>query len=298
MQVDKRNLEEGSGEIAHADAAATLSAAPNSNSGSQRSPSEEADAECGRDEKADTPKVAQDPDPAEEPAARDHSPCDGGIPGEDNTGKECDRDETGHDEKPASDPSKSHVDNAVETTDVSGVLAGLADRIDAIEAQLTDLRTAQEERWRSDQFREEQVQNLHTELQQYKVDFIGRALKPVLTALIQLHTEASRLVEGIAARSTDTIETSEAADILNGFQEELETVLSYQGVAIFRDEERGNIFNPKRQQVLKSVEVHDETLHGQIAERKRPGFERAGKLLQKERVNVYVKAARDAKPSE
>ncbi len=161
-------------------------------------------------------------------------------------------------------------------------------RLAALESDLAAFRAAFDERLRTDRFREEQVAKLHGELQNYKTDFVGALLEPVLGTLVNLHIEASRLIEALQVDADASISKRDAAELLDSFREDVRSTLQVQGVSVFQDRETGDTFNPRRQQVLNSIATDDVTRHGLIARRVRPGFERGSSLLQKERVDIYV----------
>jgi molecular chaperone GrpE (heat shock protein) len=63
-------------------------------------------------------------------------------------------------------------------------------------------------------------------------------------------------------------------------------LLDHGGVALFC--EAGDAFNPHRQVAQRAESAPDPSLVGKVAQRIRPGFEYAGRVIEKERVAVYV----------
>ncbi len=139
-----------------------------------------------------------------------------------------------------------------------------------------------------DQFKEQQVDRLHAELQSHKSDLLLRAQQPLLRGLIRLHDDLGRLADGLAERTAEELTRERFQGYLAGLRDDVETLLEQHGVRPF--EAAGEGFDGRRQTVARTVPAEHGARVGRVAERLRPGFELGDFLLQKERVAVFVAA--------
>jgi molecular chaperone GrpE (heat shock protein) len=145
----------------------------------------------------------------------------------------------------------------------------------------------------TDRFRETQVERLHQELQTYRADPFAKALQPILSAVIRLHGEAARTATELRGRSAAELSPERLLRLFDEFCEDLEHILQGSGVDVFVDQESGELFNPRRQQVVGRDPTSEPGQHARISNRVRPGFEFGGALLKKEAVRIF---AYDAAP--
>jgi len=136
-----------------------------------------------------------------------------------------------------------------------------------------------------DESKEKQIDNLHSELQEYKRDLIAKTNRPIVTGLIFMFGDMDKLIAKIDSTSEE-LSQEKLFKILRDIREDIEILLEQNGVGTFS--EHDTKFNPRRQQVVKKVETHDEKLVGQVIETIRPGFEQGNEIIAKERVAVYV----------
>ncbi|HEX4955377.1 MAG TPA: nucleotide exchange factor GrpE [Thermoanaerobaculia bacterium] len=139
-----------------------------------------------------------------------------------------------------------------------------------------------------DQFKEQQIDRLHAELQAHKGDLLLRAQQPLLRGLIRLHDDLGRLADALAERAGEELTRERFQSYLAGFRDDVETLLDQHGVTRF--EAPGESFDGRRQLAARTCQTAEPALVGQLAERLRPGFELGDSLLQKERVAVFVAA--------
>jgi molecular chaperone GrpE (heat shock protein) len=175
---------------------------------------------------------------------------------------------------------------ALTPTDLSSVLLGL-------EARLLEVF---ERKIAFDAVKEKQIDRLHDELQLYKSDLLQKATRPLLSVLIKLHGDVIRLITGIKQQDPAKLTVERVVDLFESFRDEIEDLLSDQGIHAFRDT-ADDRFDVRRQSSVGTEETSDEGKVGRIADRIRPGFEQGATLIEKERVKVYV-AARPKPTSE
>ena len=166
---------------------------------------------------------------------------------------------------------------------LEAMLDGLAGRLDSA---LQSLREELERRWTLDRFREEQVDNLHAELQEYKRDLLGRATQPLLQGLIRLHSDLSKTVDALREKDSAELTPERFFAAFGGFREDIEVLLDRHGVSPF--ETPGDLFRPERQTALRTEPAPSTELVGRIHSRLRPGFEQGTVLLRKEGVAVWA----------
>ncbi len=175
---------------------------------------------------------------------------------------------------------------------------GLGRRIEALEAAMTEVRDdlleAFAEKRAEDRFREEQVDRLHTELQDYKNDLLARVTRPLVLGMIRLHDELGRGAEELARRG-EALAAVQAVTLLRGFRDDVEIELGRIGIAPFTVE--GDGFDPHRQSAVHVGRPGDPSRAGRVAERRRPGFVHGETVVRREQVVVYGAAPAAADPS-
>lgn len=177
---------------------------------------------------------------------------------------------------------EAEAENASETAFV-----GLEERI---RAGFDELRKTFGEKLAHDRFKEEQVNRLHDELQEYKRDLLARTQLPLLQGVMRLHDDLGRLVDSLVEDKELT--AARCLEILHEFRDDIEILLDGHGVLPF--EVVDETFDPDRQTALLRIPTSDRERVGTVAERLRPGFQQASSVLRKERVGVYVAAAIEA----
>jgi molecular chaperone GrpE (heat shock protein) len=155
-----------------------------------------------------------------------------------------------------------------------------------ISEQIRHLQDLFDEKIKHDSHKNQQIDHLHEELQEHKRDLLASTLRPILSGLVRLSNNASRLLQDID-RSGDDVPAKRVAGIVSSFVEDVERLLADQGVLLFEDFAEGDQFNPRRQQAVGFEDSREQEHSGRIAERLRPGYEYGGILLQKERVRVF-----------
>lgn len=109
---------------------------------------------------------------------------------------------------------------------------------------------------------------------------------PWINGLIRVHDNLGRTRDALGADGAAVDGTAALASVqLAGVQDEIEGLMENNGVTVYREPEPR--FQSKRQSVVALIPTPDPAADGLIATRLRPGFERGGQLLRKEKVNVY-----------
>ena len=161
-----------------------------------------------------------------------------------------------------------------------------ADVMAGVEAGAERLLRAFEEKLAFDRFKEEQIAKLHSELQSYRSDLVGRTARPFIQALIRIHDEIGKSLDALRKADPVTLDPARFFKLLESFQDEVVILLDQNGVEAFR--EAGATFNPRTQRALRTVRTPDQAAAGRILEQRLPGFRQGEQILEKERVVVAV----------
>lgn len=137
-----------------------------------------------------------------------------------------------------------------------------------------------------DQTKQLQVDRLHEELQGHRSNLAASVARPVVTGVIHIHDGISRLLAALRTKPPETLTLETLFKHLEEIQEDMELLLSHNGISTFREE--GSTFDFRRQLALVKVPTQDPILADQVSASLRPGFEWGAQLLEKERVAVYT----------
>lgn len=124
----------------------------------------------------------------------------------------------------------------------------------------------------------------------YNDEFFFDILKPAISKLIHLRNDTAKELryfeDVINEKSCVNEGTDYAKEIIEGIINSVDDILLDYDVQSFNTD--NDVFDPRRQSVVKKVHTRDIGLEKTIAERLSCGYERNGKIIAKERVSVYV----------
>ena len=158
----------------------------------------------------------------------------------------------------------------------------------ALEKGVSEIRSEIRQRAESDRFRERQIEQLHAEVQAYRAGLIQQEAQQLMLGLVRLHDDVGKTVEALQKRPPADLSPELCFVKLTEFQDDIELLLAQHGAERF--EIPGDAFDPQRQTALRTVADPDIEKNGTLAFRIRPGFSRDSRILQKERVAVFVTA--------
>ena len=117
------------------------------------------------------------------------------------------------------------------------------------------------------------------------------AIKPTMAQLIRLKDDTAKELRHLEAFLTENAceneGTTYAKDILGFLIEGIDDILLDYDIQPFAAE-KGEYFNPRRQQVVKKIITDDPELIRVVAETLSCGYERKGNIISKERVSAYA----------
>jgi len=137
-----------------------------------------------------------------------------------------------------------------------------------------------------DQFKEQQIERLHGELQDYKRGLAESILLPLVKQIVRYADQIPRHVAALRKKPVEQLGPERLFLELEGVRKDLELILENVGVTMFHSQAME--FDAKVQQVRSTEPIGNAAKHGQIVERLLPGYEMNGRVIEKERVKVFV----------
>ena len=172
----------------------------------------------------------------------------------------------------------------------SEAITELISKVAAVETNIQDsglaLQAMFEHKLAYDVTKQQQIDSLHIELQQHRADLLEKTNRPLIKGLIRLHQDLAATAESLKKKANDSLDVSPFIKPYAEFQEDIEILLDQYDIEPFIESD--DTFIAKRQQGVKNIKTQDPLLVGQIAQRLKPGFIQGEKIIQKERVSVYV----------
>ena len=161
---------------------------------------------------------------------------------------------------------------------------GYDSKLDTLAERFAKLEDEFESKIKYDRHREKIIDNLHKELQDYKNDLVKSLLRPMIMDIIHAIDNNTTLVNNLKKESGS--DPQELVKQMEEIPAELEDILFRQGVEPFNCEQPE--FDPKRQKIVKTEIADDQLKDKTISKRVHNGYEWEGKVLCRERVNVYL----------
>lgn len=159
-------------------------------------------------------------------------------------------------------------------------------KLDSLQEQLNSLQTEFQSKLKYDQHKDKIIDNLHSQLQEYKDNLIKKLLQPMIMDVIHTIDDFNKLISHYQQQEPSHIDSQKLIKLMESVPDELEHLLYRQGVEIFNESE--TVFNPSRQKVVKTVPTSESAKDKTIAQSVRKGYEWEGQVLRKEMVEVYV----------
>ncbi len=158
--------------------------------------------------------------------------------------------------------------------------------IDRIEKGVKALMESFEGKLKHDAHKNQIIDKLHEDLQEYKSDFLKKFVQSIIMDIIQVIDDLRKLARHYEEQGLGEADARKLLDILKGIPSELEDLFFRQGVMPFTCD--GNAFDPSRQRVLKTLITTDRDKDKTIAESIRPGYEWDGTVIRPEIVAAYI----------
>lgn len=136
-----------------------------------------------------------------------------------------------------------------------------------------------------DKHKEQTIDTLHRELQEYKDDVVKSTMKPLINDLIFVNDSIYKLVDNLRD-SKDPLDPEKILNLMESITTDIDNVLFRQGIESYTCPEEK--IDMRKQTIFQTVPINDETKEKHIANRVRKGYEWDEKIIRKEAVSVYV----------
>jgi len=148
-----------------------------------------------------------------------------------------------------------------------------------------------------DTVKEKAFEELYSQLDSYKKNFVDITIKPFLHDLILLYDRMNNNIKHFTDTaqkdkkeiSTQNEQETNLLAIMEMYKEELLEILSRNGIEKIEGTQPGDKFNPEKSNAIRKEQNKNETLDNTIKEVVQEGFKRHGKVLRPENVIIYKK---------
>lgn len=155
-----------------------------------------------------------------------------------------------------------------------------------ISGKLDSLQNEFNEKLKYDQHKDDIIDNLHTELQEYKNETFKKHFQTMIMDVIKIIDDIRKLSRFYRSQESSCCDPDKLLKLIESIPADLEDSFYWQGVKPYMSE--NDRFDPTRQKVLKKIETTDKSKDKMIAERLFPGYEWDGRVIRPEMVNVYL----------
>lgn len=154
-----------------------------------------------------------------------------------------------------------------------------------IAATQNDIKKDFNQKLQYDQHKEQLIDKLHKELQEYKDDIIKSSIQPLVRDLIMINDNIFKLIENYRA-SDEPLQAEAILDQMEGITMDIDDALYRQGIETYTCP--GEKVDPIRQNIFKTVKINDTSKEKHLSDRIRKGYEWDDKIIRKELVSVYI----------
>ncbi|MCR3761427.1 nucleotide exchange factor GrpE [Clostridium felsineum] len=174
----------------------------------------------------------------------------------------------------------------LENSVVKDLIKKIDEKAEQFTAQIENLKEEFESKVKYDKHKDDIIDSLHEQLQDYKNDIIGKMIKPLLTDIIYTIDNNNKTCEALKEKDAAEFTKEKVLKVVSGLSEDLEDMLYRQGVEDFTFDFPE--FDPKRQKIVKTVETEDKDKDRTVARSIKKGYLLEGKVIRHELVEVYV----------
>lgn len=162
----------------------------------------------------------------------------------------------------------------------------LLGRIDQLGFQMASLQREFEGKLKYDAHKDEIIDKLHNELQEYKQDILKKHILSIVMDVVKVADDIRKWLTYFRSLEVSQRDPRKLFRYLEAIPSDLEDIFYWHGVRPFSTAE--GIFDPARQRAIKKIPSMDASQDKLIAESLRPGYEWDGKVIRQEMVAVYV----------
>jgi molecular chaperone GrpE len=162
----------------------------------------------------------------------------------------------------------------------------LEDRLDQLRLQMTELHREFEGKLKYDAHKDEIIDRLHAELQEYKQNIIKKYTLSIVMDVVKVTDDIRKWLSYFRSLDVSQRDPRKLFRYLEGIPSDLEDVFYWHGVKPFSSQE--GAFDPARHRAIKKVPTDEQALDKKVAHSIRPGYEWETKVIRQEMVAVYV----------
>ena len=162
----------------------------------------------------------------------------------------------------------------------------LMGRLESLGLQISELQREFEGKLKYDAHKDEIIDRLHSELQEYKQDIIKKYVLSIVMDVVKVADDIRKWLAYFRSLEVSQRDPRKLFRYLEAIPSDLEDVFYWHGVKPFSHQEGD--FDPSRQRAIKKIPTADPALDKSVAHSIRPGYEWETKVIRQEMVAVYV----------
>ncbi len=158
--------------------------------------------------------------------------------------------------------------------------------LDDIQSQLAQLKAEFAGKIKYDGHKDEIIDKLHQELQEYKQDIVKKHILSIVLDVVKVADDIRKWIAYFRSLDVSERDPVKLFRYLEAIPSDLEDIFYWQGVKPYVNRE--GVFDPAKQRTIKKISTDDPSKDKTIAKSLRPGYEWEGKVIRQEMVAVYV----------
>jgi len=159
-------------------------------------------------------------------------------------------------------------------------------QFDMIQAHLLELRKDFSGKLKYDAHKDEIIDKLHQELQEYKQDIVKKHILSIVLDVVKVADDIRKWITYFRSLDVSQRDPVKLFRYLEAIPSDLEDIFYWQGVKPYSNKDGD--FDPARQRAIKKITTDDISKDKTVAKTLRPGYEWEGKVIRQEMVAVYV----------
>lgn len=162
----------------------------------------------------------------------------------------------------------------------------LIGRLENLGQQISELQREFEGKLKYDAHKDQIIDRLHSELQEYKQDILKKYVLSIVMDVVKVADDIRKWLVYFRSLEVSQRDPRKLFRYLEAIPSDLEDVFYWHGVKPFSSEE--GLFDPARQRAIKKLPTDDPAQDKNVAHSIRPGYEWESKVIRQEMVAVYV----------
>ncbi|MDJ0991034.1 MAG: nucleotide exchange factor GrpE [Desulfobacterales bacterium] len=162
----------------------------------------------------------------------------------------------------------------------------LAGRLESLGLQIEELQREFAGKLKYDAHKDEIIDRLHSELQEYKQDIIKKYVLSIVMDVVKVADDIRKWLAYFRSLEVSQRDPRKLFRYVEAIPSDLEDVFYWHGVKPFSHQD--GAFDPSRQRAIKKIPTDDPALDKCVAHSIRPGYEWETKVIRQEMVAVYV----------